>query len=44
MRKLKALKVAGVQRKEKNEKKMFCELESFFLFLLLHFKKMISKT
>jgi hypothetical protein len=41
MRKLEALKVGGLQREEKKEKNMFCELESLFFFLLffrLHFK------
>jgi hypothetical protein len=33
MRKLKAFKVEGVQRKEKKKKKVFCELKSLFFFL-----------
>jgi hypothetical protein len=35
MRKFKALKIREVQRGKKKEKKAFCELESFFYFLLL---------
>jgi hypothetical protein len=45
MKKLEALKIREVQRKEKKEKNMFCELESLFFILLffhysfnLHFK------
>jgi hypothetical protein len=34
MRKLEALKVGGVLREQKKKKKMFCELESLFFFLL----------
>jgi hypothetical protein len=34
MRKLEALKLRGVQRKEKKEKNHICELESLLFFLL----------
>jgi hypothetical protein len=38
MRKLEALKVRGVQREEKKETYMFCELESlFFILLFFHY-------
>jgi len=48
MKKLEALKVGGVQRKEKKKKNAFCKLKSlFFLLLLLLFlciSKIISTT